>query len=603
MFDYFCRSPGTNPHRSPYHYYIMLILLLNWLYIFCSSFSLGLLVHRAIGKLAPGGTYDMPVPMVSVTGLVTLSVVLGYASLALPMNHAALHLAVLTFTAVATWYFRSEYRQLWLQLRESWSASGWIARIFLVVFSLFIIVKASGQVQSLDSGAYHLPFIKWVESYPVIKGLANVHSRFGFNYHYHILCAFYGLSGIMGTTLHNLNGFLFFLGLVYFYGMLRRSANDPFFHIVALIALLYISQINKGMTGFSPDFPVAIIQMMLVFECFRYLLRIKAGSVTTAGRNRFAYTICWVMLGAITLKLATVAVLFVVLIACFRDIFRLKNLALLTLFGVVAFIPYFTRNYLISGYLVYPFYSVDIFDVLWKIPMNRTIEEKLIIKNYALGYPNFYDGAYHYNAALFRTWWKNLSFLNKIYPPLIAVIGLCTGIVVVRWVVMLFKKDRNQWTAPVNIILYGLVAGLLFWFFNAPDPRFGNGIILPFVAIVFAGIAVNTGLYRWAGKGAVLCFLLITASSLLSLSGMALSQTTYQTNTVRMNPVMQEPYPAPDTTSVTIDGYHTYQSSNVIWGKCWECPLPCSYPMDKFRFIEPGNIEKGFRSGDADTAR
>ncbi len=568
----------------------MLVILFVWIYIFLSSFSVGLFTQRLLQKVT-GGASAFSAALTSVLGLISITVVLSYCSLFLPINNWILHSILALITASSIWYFRDAFLKVIRDLATSFADADIIHKLLLVVFFLFILIKASGQVQSLDSGSYHLPFIKWVEAHHLITGLANVHSRFGFNYHYHILYAFYGFACVFGTTIHALNGYLFLMGFVYLYGMYTKNAANPLYKLAAIIALLYISQINKGMTGFSPDFPVAIVQMMIVFECLKYLDLKYNNGITQHNEQHVLLTIFLLTFGAISLKLATVSVVFVVTIVFFRSIFNLKTFATLFVFGVVILSPYLFRNYTMSGYLVYPFYSVDLFHVPWKVPMARTIDEKIVIKNFALGYPYYYKGAYHYNAELFKTWIKNLAYLNKAYPPIIAVIAFCIVVAFVKWTMALISRTKeNNLLAPVNVILYGLVAGIFFWFYNAPDPRFGNGIILPLIAIVLADLLISLKLLRLIKPIAIVCCLAIVVSSAASLSGFAVSQTVYQTNKVNFTFVMQEPYPAPDTASISVQGYHSYQAKE----RCWECPLPCSYTIDSFRYTEPGNVNKGF---------
>ncbi len=568
----------------------MLVILLVWIYIFLSSFSVGLVIQNLLRRFT-GGDTDFSASVTSVTGLVGTVVVLSYCSLLLPINNWVLHSLLAIFTCGSLWYFKDAFLKVLHNLIHAFTDADVLHKVLLVVFFLFILIKASGQVQSLDSGSYHLPFIKWVEAHHLITGLANVHSRFGFNYHYHILYAFYGFACVFGTTIHALNGYLFLMGFAYLYGMYTKNTATPLYKLAAIIALLYVSQINKGMTGFSPDFPVAIIQMMIVFECLKYLdLKFSKG-ITQRNEQYILLTIFLLTLGAISLKLATVSVVFVVMIVFFRRLFSVKIIATLFVFAIVILGPYLFRNYTMSGYLVYPFYSVDLFHVPWKVPMARTIDEKVVIKNFALGYPYYYKGVYHYNAELFKTWIKNLAYLNKAYPPIIAVIVFCIVVAFVKWTMAAVAKTKEGGLlSPVNVILYGLVAGIFFWFYNAPDPRFGNGVILPLIAIVLADLLISLKLLKLLQPIAIVCCLAIIVSSAASLSGFAVSRTVYQTNKVNFNFVMQEPYPVPDTTSISVQGTHRYQAKE----RCWECPLPCSYTIDSFRYSVPGNVEQGF---------
>ena len=567
----------------------MLIILLLWVFLFFSSFSFGLFTHSLLAKLT-GGNRAFSVAATSVTGLVSLAVVLSYCSLFIPMNSVMLQAAIAGITIAGILYYKKDFMLVWATINATWRQTDILQKIFIAVFFFFILIKASGQVQSLDSGSYHLPFIKWVEQYKLITGLGNVHSRFGFNYHYHILYAFFGFANIFGTTIHCLNGYLFLIGFVYLIGMYNNAGENLLYKAIAIISILYISQINKGMTGFSPDFPVAIIQMIIVYNSLQYLITRQASPITRQDENNILLSIFWLAFGAVTLKLATVSVFFVIISVFFTKMFRPAILFTLVIFAILIFFPYLFRNYTISGYLVYPFYAVDIFHVPWKIPMARTIDEKIVIKNFALGYPYYYIGEYHYNATLFRNWIKNLSFLNKAYPPIIGVIAACLAATFIKWIIDLLSKGKKSLLTPVNIVLCGLVAGILFWFYNAPDPRFGNGIIIPFIAIVLGILFIALRLSRCIKVVSAVIMLAVIASSVLSLSGKAVSQTAYQTNNVNFNFLIQEKYPEPDSVSISVDAQHVFRCKE----RCWECPLPCSYTYDSFRFAAPGEIEKGF---------
>jgi hypothetical protein len=572
----------------------MLITFCVWIFVFISSYSFGSFILRFFNKLT-ASKYALNTALVSVIGLVSFTIFLSYCSLFMAMNNIVLQGIVFLGTGISAWYNRNDFFLLFEKLKIVWHEVSILHKIFFIVFTLFMLIKASGQVQSVDSGAYHLPFIKWVEQYPVIKGLANVHSRFGFNYHYHILYAFYGFANIFGTTQHAINGYLYLMGFVYFYGLYYNN-RALIFKIAAVIALLYISQINKGMTGFSPDFPVAIIQMMIIFECWQYAVLRQNNELNASDRSFFILMIFWLTFGTITLKLASVSVIFVLTIILFRELFKNKIILSLIIFSVLIFAPYFIRNYIISGYLIYPFYSVDIFNVFWKVPLQHTIEEKIVIKNWALGYSNYYQGGYHYNLALFKQWLHRLPELNKAYLPVIFVIGLCMLLCLFKWGRQLFSSiKRKQLMDAENRTLFGLIIGLLFWFYNAPDPRFGNGIILPFIAIVLARLYVCFCGGKFTNWVAKLFPIAITLSSILSLSGKAISQPELQSNEVNFALLKQPAYPQPDTTSLIIDGQKIYKGSSNQYGKCWECPLPCSYSADKYRFIEPGKITSGFK--------
>jgi hypothetical protein len=573
----------------------MLVTLIVWIFVFLSSYIFGLFTVNFFGSIAKAKLV-FPTAFVSIIGLVTFTVFLSYCAFFIGMNNFGLQIGVFLATLFGLFYYKNEFGFLFIRLRTKWVEAASVQKFFLLVFSLFILIKSSGEVQSLDSGTYHLPFIKWVEYYPLIKGLANVHSRFGFNYHYHLLYGFFGFSNLIGTTQHSLNGYMYMMGLVYFYQLFTRYNQKLVFQIASIIALLYISQINKGMTGFSPDFPVAIIQMIIVFECWQYAMLRNNNELNELEKTSFTLIIFWLTMGTITLKLASVSIVFILFIVMFRTLFKTKIIVSLILFSILIFTPYFLRNYTMSGYLIYPFYSIDIFNVFWKVPLQKAIEEKVLIKNWALGYDDYFQGAYHYNWALFKRWINRLPELNKAYTPVVFVLISCFFYTFVKWIFLLLNNAKEKlFKSATQQVILGLVFGLVFWFYNAPDLRFGNGIILPFIAIVFAQVCIKLKLESRMPFISNLFAIVLIASCIFSLFGIAVSHPDQQSNEVKIAWIKQAPYPKPDTVSLKIDGTPLFKNSNAITGKCWDCPPPCSFPSYKYRFIEPGKIEKGFK--------
>jgi hypothetical protein len=50
-----------------------------------------------------------------------------------------------------------------------------------VLGSLWLAAMATGICHFGDTGMYHLPMVRWLVSYPIVPGLANLHGRVGFN--------------------------------------------------------------------------------------------------------------------------------------------------------------------------------------------------------------------------------------------------------------------------------------------------------------------------------------------------------------------------------------------------------------------------------------
>ena len=73
---------------------------------------------------------------------------------------------------------------------------------------------ALGPHESYDTDLYHLQTIKWIEKYPVVPGLANLHGRIGFNNNIFTLFALTSFEGVFNQEIYSIH-LSFFLLLYY----------------------------------------------------------------------------------------------------------------------------------------------------------------------------------------------------------------------------------------------------------------------------------------------------------------------------------------------------------------------------------------------------
>ncbi|MEY4488260.1 MAG: hypothetical protein RIQ79_768, partial [Verrucomicrobiota bacterium] len=61
--------------------------------------------------------------------------------------------------------------------------------IFLISFSLWLALRGMDVAGNFDSGLYHFSAIRWFNEYPIVRGLANLHERLGFNQSFFLFVA------------------------------------------------------------------------------------------------------------------------------------------------------------------------------------------------------------------------------------------------------------------------------------------------------------------------------------------------------------------------------------------------------------------------------
>ena len=122
--------------------------------------------------------------------------------------------------------------------------------LFLIVPLVFFAVSILGRQVYNDYYLYYLDTIRWINEYAVVPGLANVHSRFGFNQFYFYLPAmletiFPGYGACMANPFCGLVTASFFISLY-------KADN---YRILSAVSLGFIAAYSlKGeLSSASPD--------------------------------------------------------------------------------------------------------------------------------------------------------------------------------------------------------------------------------------------------------------------------------------------------------------------------------------------------------------
>lgn len=561
----------------------MVQIFLCWVYIFLSSFLIGngtcTLLARLL-KYEPGPLHPV---IVSFVGFLPLMVGLGFYSVFYPVGPGA-HLILAA--GIVLLLIRTRKKPVNVNMAIPALSLPLLLALSVVVFLL--LFKSAQGITTPDSAGYHLPFIKWIENYRVLPGLANVHSRFGFNYQYHLLSAFYGCSFLSGDTIHALNGYIQCATLVYLLSSLRFSAGGaPLYRsdIAKCLVAFVVLNMSNAASSFSPDFPVTAIVIAIFFLLFE-----KAESKTMYRWDMGAAVICLLCVIAVLFKISAAPVFLCCLFflwLCLRQ-GSLKRVVLLCIFIGFCFLPYIIRNYFISGYLVYPLYSLDLLHPEWKLPLQKVIYEKEVIRTYALGLPYGVDTGFRDSMI---SWYHYLKATNSVYVAIIMALSLCLLLNILLLAKLAIRKTEElRYWLPVFIVLY---AALLYWFFNAPDPRFGNGYILPFIAINIAWYLqplFRIGVMRrLILPGTCLLVLLLSVSQMAGKSASRVSLNFKQSR--KWNWIRQDVYPRPDTITIRENDRLSYRVPST--GFCWQAPQPCCYCSDSFRY-RGALIQQGF---------
>ncbi|MEI8278584.1 MAG: hypothetical protein WCG87_02405 [Bacteroidota bacterium] len=565
----------------------MVQILLAWLYIFFTSYCVGLFCIRNIEKLmkdTTGFSNNCHPVLLSMVGLVGITVVAGYMSIFLKTG-LVINCLLLAFCFLYVLVKRKQFPSIGIS-KFSINANSVIVGLLLLSVFVLVLIKSSGPITTPDSAGYHLPFIKWIENYRAIKGTANVHTRFGFNYQYHVLYAVYSFSYLNIPTVHALNGYMMVAIVTYiltslsFFKVVYLSRLD----VMKLIMLFFVLNMGNATSSFSPDFPTATLVILAIIIT---LEKIELNVDYQYNMNSILMFI--LSIGALLFKISS-APIFLLNLFYIGVLYKHKKWNVFIALAITCFVsvaPYLIRNYILSGYLVYPLYSLDIFTVSWKVPLPYAIYEKDVIRTCALGITY---GSHVPFKEMIISWWHNLKATNTAYIYIVSVLMGCMIMNIVCFLRILIKKQSDQYSGYILLFVV-LYSCLLYWWRNAPDPRFGNGYIIPFIAINISLIGyslfrkMSTMILR--GTSAILILL-----SLVMMKGQSLAKVQNNFNVVHYNIWKQEPYPKPDTTGRNNSRHMPfYIVPNDKF--CWDAPQPCSMCSDQYEYIG-ATIEEGF---------
>lgn len=355
---------------------------------------------------------------------------------------------------------------------------GWTGCIqFFAVIVLFLLFAygTSRGISHYDTALYHAQSIRWIEEYGVVKGLGNLHCRLAYNSSSFALSALYSMAFLGKGSFHCAAGFLAFVlaaGCLRLVDSLRERklrASD----FARVMCVYYLVNIFDEMISPASDYFMVLIAFYLVIT---WLSLAEHGE-----REIFPYALlCVLAVFLLTVKLSAALILLLVIYPACRLVKekRWKETGVCLGLGFVTALPFLIRNVVLSGWLIYPFTRINLFDVSWKIPKGVADYDAREIQVWGRGYSDVtrYDIAPN---EWLPDWFRALAGSDKIF---VLAAGLAVAVLLV-WAV----HEREQSFALLTV--QGTVAAsFLFWLCTSPLMRYGCVYAYLTPAVVFGGI-------------------------------------------------------------------------------------------------------------------
>ncbi|MCM1261953.1 MAG: hypothetical protein NC313_04460 [Butyrivibrio sp.] len=359
--------------------------------------------------------------------------------------------------------------------------------LIVVCIGLAAIIMSLSAGQIYDTNLYHAQAIRWIEEYRVVPGLGNLHSRLACNSSFFCLQALFSFRGIIGQSLHGMNGFIMWIILSYVVCSFKFRGNKKIYasDFVRMVVIWYYVGTSYSVAFYdvaSPGTDVCTMGLVGYIVC-KWIDLLEQDRKNIAP---YAY-LCILGVYVATFKLSSAMIVLLVIMPayCLIKERKWKEIALYIGLGVLTIAPFLARNVILSGYLVYPYPGLDLFSPDWKIPVEDAEFMKALITTWAQGFRDTFKMVSF--SEWFPIWRENILpydlimqrelIIDIIAIPIAIIIGIVSG---------LRNKDWNFFHVTAC-----LIAGIVFWFFNAPTRRFGEMYLILLPAYLIGSIAKN----------------------------------------------------------------------------------------------------------------
>ena len=470
--------------------------------------------------------------------------------------------------------YRREFLAKWHTIRLTMKLS---QTVFVIGMFLLFAYGTSRGIIHYDTGLYHAQSIRWIEEYGVIPGLGNLHSRLAYNSASFCLSALYSMAFLGGQSYHCCAGFLaFLLSLVCGEAIRRDRVKRPVLSdFVRIMGIYYLLNIFDEMISPASDYFMVLLVFFIVIRWLELLEREEKFYLPYA-------LLCLMCVLVISVKLSGALVLLLALKPAVLMIKekRGKEIVKFLLLGLIAIAPFLIRNVILSGWLIYPFTAIDLFDMDFKIPKGMADYDAKEIQVWGRGFTDVtrYDDPI---TAWLPEWVAGLDGTDKVFLAL-AASGVVLLLFFFAYAVIKKRKDMIDY---LHVALT-LVVCFLFWLCSAPLIRYGC-VFLWLAAVVTWGylyLKLSPHTDRFKLLAVVICLIGVYKLSMFGMELWRMASTEYA--------ICQKDYDNFETKAYELHGYTFYYSESGDRTGYEDFPASPVKAEDIFR----GNtIEEGFR--------
>lgn len=482
----------------------MLWISISYLMMLISGFGLGIGAVKGLAHLC--GWKDRKINPLHylITGFILLTVYAQIISLFTAVTYVFAFIALGIGLIILLIFSKS----LWMGIRKILKEIKWYHWILFLVFIIFVMFLTSLYPKQYDNYLYQAQMLRYYEEYGVIKGMGNISTRLGFNNSIYGLMALYSFKGIYGFSLHTVNSALcVFFGIYSIYRLCSLHKTKCYVSTgICGIILAYVFYNAELLNCIGTDLSANLFGLLI--------MHLFAESIEKREKDTFLYglTALYIVF-TVTVKVSMGMLGLLVLYPLIRMIKKKewRRIGVFTLTGLLILVPWLIRNVLISGWLIYPFPLLDLFDVKWKIPYQSAVYEMALVKGWArIQTSKVFDTMEMAFSQWFPIWFRALPLRYRL---LMYLNGMTVIYEILQALYCIWKK--KTYVFRFGLLKVSVLAGILYWIFSAPDVRFAWGFLTAFPAICVFSSQIWEGIVSskvWAANLLLRIMVLVVCS-------------------------------------------------------------------------------------------
>ncbi len=596
----------------------MLSVAGNWIYVIITTYLLGFAVLKYIVGIpymytAKGNkkcVYNIKRPESPLIAGIIIATV--YAQLFSLMGGVGL-LANAIMAVVCVMIFICNRYEIAETLFDFYRRYRGTAELFigLAVFLLFAYGTSHG-LMHYDTDLYHAQSIRWIEEYGAVRGLGNLHLRLGYNSAAFALSALYSFH-FLGTSMHAMAGYFALLLAWQCVGLvdIARRKHPVLSDFVRVISVYYLFTIFDEMVSPASDYFMTTMVLYIIIVWLDLYVEHERSFLPHA-----LLSLC--ALYAATIKLSAAPVVLLAIYPIYRLITKRKKGAVkpvlyFIVFGIMIVFPFLARNFVLTGWLIYPMTGIDFFSPVWKVPVQKAMSDAHEIISYGRGYTDP-SGYYASISQWFPEWAGQLSGFNKLMLVLDVIsLPIFLGCIIYYVIVNANNKNKNEdkendrgkifhisHRKSVNLADFLFLeavtfACLLYWLLSSPLIRYGciylwlpPAVLIGRFVILFYN-RLNLSKNEWCSRLVMGLLVLFVAYKSIML---------IVDDAPRFRPVyllVQQEYNTYELDRKTIDGIDFYYPTEG--DRTGYDPFPSAPSLDGFELLGD-MLSDGFMAGD-----